>query len=176
MNKFLLRYAAKNDILDRYNGVMHRRGYKCSSNAHIAVIVKEDYPAEFEGKILTREGVLKNSSIYFMSIIPQREPLKSVALNFEDFKKIYKQYTEDKKATPRNLRPRFYAVQIEGARFNIEFFKLFVDGAKKFCSANISYYGEYKPIAVANNENYCILMPFNPGIPDCDMKIYQMNH
>jgi hypothetical protein len=172
MDKFLLRIASK--WHPRYNGIIFRNGFKCGTDGHFMVIIKADYPQEYEGKILTHKGKLLDGAVNFMNGIPQMKYAVEIDFNFKDFSRIYKQYTEEKRNTPKDLRPLFYAVQIGENRFKIEQLKLFVTAARKVGATKFYINRENKPLVATNGENYSVLMPLMPFIDEAKMKIYQM--
>ena len=49
-------YVANDEIRPAMNGVFHDRGNKVASDAHILIAIKEDYPAEYEGAVLLKDG------------------------------------------------------------------------------------------------------------------------
>lgn len=49
-------YVAKDEIHPAMNGVFHDRGNKVASDANILIAIKEDYPAEYEGAVLLKDG------------------------------------------------------------------------------------------------------------------------
>ena len=57
------KYASKEACRPAMCGIFHDKGQKVASDAHILIAKKEDYPEEYEGKILARmAGSLKGSS------------------------------------------------------------------------------------------------------------------
>lgn len=52
----LYNYVANDEIRPAMNGVFHDRGNKVASDAHIMIAIKEDYPAEYEGAVLLKDG------------------------------------------------------------------------------------------------------------------------
>lgn len=49
-------YVAKDETNQALKGVFHDRGNKVASDAHILIAIKEDYPAEYEGTVLLKDG------------------------------------------------------------------------------------------------------------------------
>lgn len=49
-------YVADDEMRPAMNGVFHDRGNKVASDAHILIVLKEDYPAEYEGAVLLKDG------------------------------------------------------------------------------------------------------------------------
>jgi len=49
-------YVADDEIRPAMNGVFHDRGNKVASDAHILIAIKEEYPAEYEGAVLLKDG------------------------------------------------------------------------------------------------------------------------
>lgn len=52
----LYNYVANDEIRPAMNGVFHDRGNKVASDAYILIAIKEDYPAEYEGAVLLKDG------------------------------------------------------------------------------------------------------------------------
>lgn len=49
-------FVANDEIRPTMCGVYHDRGNKVASDSHILVAIKEDYPAEYEGKVILKDG------------------------------------------------------------------------------------------------------------------------
>src|SRR5574344_2024824 len=50
------KYASKEACRPAMCGIFHDKGQKVASDAHILIAKKEDYPEEYEGKILGKDG------------------------------------------------------------------------------------------------------------------------
>lgn len=49
-------YVADDEIRPAMNGVFLNDGWKTASDSHILISIKEDYPAEYEGAVLLKDG------------------------------------------------------------------------------------------------------------------------
>lgn len=170
MNKFLFNYIGKNH--PRYNGIICRGGYKCGTDAHLMVVVKSDYPEEYEGKIISKEGILSHSALNFRLAIPgERIYTNEIPLNFKAFNKIYKEYLQHKRETPKDLRP-IYAVQFGENLYNMNLVKKFITAAKKIGAKTYFRPNIRRPLFSKNEDNCCVLMPLMPGFEEPTVKIY----
>ncbi|MBO6248429.1 MAG: hypothetical protein J6N54_06425 [Bacteroidales bacterium] len=52
----LYNYVANDQIRPAMKGVFHDRGNKVASDAYIMIVIKENYPAEYEGAVLLKDG------------------------------------------------------------------------------------------------------------------------
>lgn len=49
-------YVADDNIRPQMNGVFHDEGFKVASNSHILMALKDEYPKEYEGSVLYKDG------------------------------------------------------------------------------------------------------------------------
>ena len=60
----LFKYIAYDKLRPVMNCVYHDNGFKVVSDSHILFVVKEDYPEEYEGKMLHKDGTFEENRRY----------------------------------------------------------------------------------------------------------------
>lgn len=119
-------------------GIFHDKGQKVVSNMHILIAKKEDYPEEYEGKILGKDGK------FIEGTFPKYEPLfpnlKENAyteheVNFEAFADFVLQTKATAKL--RGSDTSFAFVLIGGCYFKLQFFQLLVSYMKEIGAKTI---------------------------------------
>jgi hypothetical protein len=95
----------RKSIRKQMTGIYHEAGYKVASDGHILIAMKEQYPEDYEGKILKKDGSFVDESRKYpnwRNVIPKREITKDkrytdVEIDFEKWKEIYDKYKAEKK-------------------------------------------------------------------------------
>lgn len=180
------KYAAKDDLRPAMCGIFHDKGQKVVSNANILIAKKEDYPEEYEGKILGKDGKFIEAKFpNYESVFPdlKKNAYTEHEVNFEAFADFVLQTKAEAKL--RGSDTSFAFVQIGGCYFKPQFFQLLVSYMKEIGSKTIwtaireipdsrwdseksEYvpYTRYSPMAsyVEANGSRGLLMPMlNPG-------------
>lgn len=163
-------YVAKDPYRPFMNGVFHDNGTKVASNSHILVALKEDYPAELEGKTLLKDGSFVEAEHQhypkWRSIMPtdyaDRTQYKI------DFDKFYK-WLDEKRVEFKTVNGKgtkwqeHWAVQVGDARLKASFFDKLVSAMKFLGTDTIWVRDNRRPIAVKSDAGECILMPMLSG-------------
>ncbi len=110
IKRFLLSNELSNNKFNIYNyvagkkspyhalkGVLHEGKYKIATDAHILIVLEEEYPEEIEGKIIDKEGKeIDEQFPNWKSVIP-KDNNKQIDIPFAEIKTAYKQYKIDKR-------------------------------------------------------------------------------
>ena len=180
------KYAAKKDFYQAMCGIFHDKGQKVASDSHILIAKKEDYPEEYEGKILGKDGnFIEGKFPNYESVFPnlKKSAYTEHEVNFEAFADFVLQTKATAKL--RGSDTSFAFVEIGGCYFKFQLFQLLVSymkeiGAKtiwtaireipdsRWDSEKSEYvpYTKYLPLAcyVEANGSRGVLMPvLNPG-------------
>lgn len=115
-------YVSKDDIRPSMCCVLHDSGYKVASDAHILVVLKEDYPEDMEGKLMKKDGTIETENVKFPNwrmVIPDPKKMEMVAVRL-DFTGI-RQFEADFKAKKKlNKRMEGY-VRVGGCLFKLDY-------------------------------------------------------
>lgn len=180
------KYASKEANRPALCGIFHDKGQKVVSNANILIAKKEDYPEEYEGKILGKDGnFIEGKFPNYESVFPnlKKSAYSEHEVNFEAFADFVLQTKAEAKL--RGSDTSFAFVEIGGCYFRLDLFQLLVSymkeiGAKtiwtaiseipdlRWDSEKSEYvpYTKYSPLAsyVEANGSRGVLMPMlNPG-------------
>lgn len=78
----------KNDLRPALSGVYYKDGLAYSTDAHAAVVVKDNYPKNYEGKIIRKDGSIVNAKPLNFSVIWPKGVKQYIKLNIDTLKKI----------------------------------------------------------------------------------------
>lgn len=82
--------CSKNDLVPASMGVYHEDGNFIATNGHLAVIVKGDYPAEYEGKAITKkEQIFEGKYPNYKSIVPLEKDLSKIFDRTEELSNLF---------------------------------------------------------------------------------------
>lgn len=192
----LYKYAAKKDFRTALYGIFHDKGQKVVTNANILIAKKEDYPEEYEGKILGKDGKFIEAKFpNYEKVFPdlKKNAYTEHEVNFEAFADFVLQIKAEAKL--RGGDTSFAFVQIGGCYFGLDLFQLLVSymkeiGAKtiwtaireipdsKWDSKKSEYvpYTRYSPMAgyVEANGSRGVLMPIHEPSDNPDNSILKM--
>ena len=190
------KYASKDDMRPAMCGIFHDKGQKVVSNVHILIAKKEDYPEEYEGKILGRDGrFIEGKFPNYESVFPnlKKSAYTEHEVNFEAFADFVLQTKATAKL--RGSDTSFAFVEIGGCYFRLDLFQLLVSymkeiGAKtiwtgiseipdlRWDSEKSEYvpYTKYLPLAcyVEANGSRGVLMPIRELNDNPDNSILKM--
>lgn len=180
------KYAGKDKLRPAMCGIFHDKGQKVVTNANILIAKKEDYPEEYEGKILGKDGkFIEGKFPNYESVFPdlKKSAYTEHEVNFEAFADFVLQIKVEAKL--RGCNTSFAFVQIGGYYFKFQLFQLLVSYMKEIGAKTIwtaireitdsrwdSEKSKYVPytrnsslaIYVEANGNRGLLMPApNPG-------------
>lgn len=132
------KYAAKDDSRPALCGIFHDKGQKVVSNANILIAKKEDYPEEYEGKILGKDGKFIEAKFpNYESLFPdfKKSAYTEHEVDFEAFADFVLQTKAEAKL--RGCDTSFAFVQIGGCYFKFQFFQLLVSYMKEIGAKTI---------------------------------------
>lgn len=180
------KYVAKDNLRPAMCGIFHDKGQKVVSDTHILIAKKEDYPEEYEGKILGKDGNFIDGKFpNYESVFPdlKKNSYTEHEVDFEAFADFVLQTKATAKL--RGSDTSFAFVQIGGCYFKLQLFQLLVSymkeiGAKtiwtaireihasKWDSEKSEYvpYTRYSPMASyveANGSRGLLISMLNPG-------------
>ena len=132
------KYAEQNGRHPVMCGIFHDKGQKVVSDAHILIAKKEDYPEEYEGKILGKDGnFIEGKFPNYESLFPdlKKSAYTEHEVNFEAFADFVLQT----KATAKLRRSdtSFAFVLIGGCYFSLQLFQLLVSYMKEIGAKTI---------------------------------------
>ena len=190
------KYAAKDKLRQVMSGIFHDKGQKVVTNANILIAKKEDYPEEYEGKILGKDGkFIEGKFPNYESVFPDLK--KNAYTEHEVDFGAFADFVLQTKATAklRGSDTSFAFVQIGGCYFKLQLFQLLVSymkeiGAKtiwtaireisdsRWDSEKSEYvpYTKYLPLAcyVEANGSRGVLMPMRELDDNLDNSILKM--
>ena len=133
------KYASKKDYSrPAMCGIFHDKGQKVASDAHILIAKKEDYPEEFEGKILGKDGnFIEGKFPNYESVFPnlKKSAYTEHEVNFEAFADFVLQTKATAKL--RGSDTSFAFVEIGGCYFRLDLFQLLVSYMKEIGAKTI---------------------------------------
>lgn len=115
-------YVSKDDIRPSMCCVLHDSGYKVASNAHILVVLKEDYPEDMEGKLMKKDGTIEDENVKFPNwrmVIPDPSRTEMVAVRL-DFAGI-RAFEADFKAKKKLDKRMEGYVRVGGCLFKLDY-------------------------------------------------------
>ena len=132
------KYASKEANHPALCGIFHDKGQKVASDAHILIAKKEDYPEEYEGKILGKDGnFIEGKFPNYESVFPnlKKSAYTEHEVNFEAFADFVLQIKAEAKL--RGCDTSFAFVQIGGCYFKFQLFQLLVSYMKEIGAKTI---------------------------------------
>ena len=114
----------RKSIRVQMTGVYHDNGYKVASDGHILIAMKEQYPEDYEGKILKKDGSFVDKDRTYpkwRNVIPKREITKDkrytdVEIDFSKWQEVYSKYKAEKKIGLEwqhiSLNNHFFSVEL----------------------------------------------------------------
>ena len=115
-------YVSKDDLRPSMNCILHDSGYKVASDAHILVVLKEDYPEDMEGKLMRKDGTIETANVKFPNwrgVIPDPKKMEMVAIRL-DFAGIRKFEADFKAKKKLDKRMEGY-VRVGGCLFKLDY-------------------------------------------------------
>mgnify|MGYP006959226335 CR=1 FL=1 len=132
------KYAAKKDFRTALSGIFHDKGQKVVTNANILIAKKEDYPEEYDGKILGKDGKFIEAKFpNYEKVFPdlKKNAYTEHEVNFEAFADFVLQIKAEAKL--RGGDTSFAFVQIGGYYFGLDLFQLLVSYMKEIGAKTI---------------------------------------
>ncbi len=123
MNSFnIFNHCGKKDFLrPSLNGVFHDKGQRIATDAHQIVVIKSEYPTEYEGKIIDKEGKeIDYKFPNYEAVLPKLSgELTEISLNVDEIKNQFKHYKAFKKIDKNGENPHF-KFNLKDTYFSIE--------------------------------------------------------
>lgn len=185
------KYASKEANHPALCGIFHDKGQKVASDSHILIAKKEDYPEEYEGKILGKDGnFIEGKFPNYESVFPnlKKSTYTEHEVNFEAFADFVLQAKATAKL--RGSDTSFAFVEIGGCYFRLDLFQLLVSYMKEIGAKTIwtaiseipdfrlsgEAYTRYVPLTcyVEANGSRGLLMPVREPNDNPDNSILKM--
>ena len=173
---------SKSDTDIKITGIFHEKGFRIATNAYILCVVNQDYPVEYEGKIITPNGQeIEGKFPAWQLILPNDEDLTGITFT-EPVSEILQRIKEEQKVAKIDDSEAFVKLICEEKTifFNAKMFVLFLNFMKTFKDTNIGirYCGINSYIcAKDDNGNLCMLMCFNTaGKKEYVVEIHSLIH
>lgn len=132
------KYTSKKANRPALCGIFHDKGQKVVTNANILIAKKEDYPEEYERKILGKDGEFIEAKFpNYESVFPdlKKNAYTEHEVNFEAFADFVLQTKAEAKL--RGSDTSFAFVQIGGCYFKFQLFQLLVSYMKEIGAKTI---------------------------------------
>ena len=132
------KYASKEANRPALCGIFYDKGQKVVTNANILIAKKEDYPEEYEGKILGKDGKFIEAKFpNYESVFPdlKKNAYTEHEVNFEAFADFVLQAKATAKL--RGSDTSFAFVEIGGCYFRLDLFQLLVSYMKEIGAKTI---------------------------------------
>lgn len=132
------KYVAKDKSRPVMSGILHDKGQKVASDSHILIAKKEDYPEEYEGKVLGKDGNFIDGKFpNYEKVFPDLKK-NSYTEHEVDFG-AFADFVLQTKATAklRGSDTSFAFVEIGGCYFRLDLFQLLVSYMKEIGAKTI---------------------------------------
>lgn len=151
------------------HGIYYNDGYKVATDAHILIAIKATYPADYEKKVLMKNGKLIRyydfpewKKVAFADIVYYR----SITIDLNKVNDILKEIKIQNKLSDEP----FDKIKIDNIYYRLDLFIKFYR-AMKFFGTNVILYNErWSRSEIIKDENLCLLMSINP--PKNDFKTW----
>jgi hypothetical protein len=151
----IFNYCEKKDFLrPSLNGVFHDKGQRVATDAYQIVVIKCDYPQEYEGKIIDKEGK-EIDAIFpdYEAVLPKlNSELTEISLYIDEIKNQYKQFKAFKKIDKYGENPHF-KFNLNDTYFNIELLFEKALPFLEYSSGKVYLTGHKKPQLYIINSN-----------------------
>ncbi len=152
------KYVDKENIYPRLDGVLHQRGYKVATNGCILIRYKCDYPQQFEGKVIGKNGKIVNDWFpNWKNAIPKDYLDYSVQIDL-DIDKILR--WRRLRMLRMKSKKRKYLVKIENTYFDLRLLALAAEFMKYFGTQKF-YVNGNKAACSRNEKDFVLIMPYN---------------
>ena len=158
--KFALRKKADRDLRPLLAGVFHDQGFRGATTGHILCAIREEYPAEYEGKVIDKNNLIIPGNVPNWRYCIQRTTDEN-AIDFDW--KLWKVAIKPAIATAKKLNTKAMA-KIQGpvsaAHFEGKLFLRFLDFLHSYPDCTVYYTKTDHPLKAENkNGDVCIIMP-----------------
>jgi hypothetical protein len=151
------------EIREILTGIFHENGFRIATNGRILCAIDNDYPDEFEGKIVSPKGhVIEGKYPVWQSVLPKVDELTGMIFT-KNVENILQKIKEEQKVAKINDADVFVKIAREEQTvfFDAKLFVLFLNFIRTYrkTSVGIKYRGIHSNIfAKDNNGNCCMLM------------------
>ena len=156
-------YVSKNDIRPSMYCILHDSGFKVASDAHILVVLKEDYPEDMEGKLMKKDGTIEDMYVKFpnwrMCIPDPKKMAVAARLDFAGIRAFESDFKAKKKL---DKRMKGY-VKVGGSLFKLEYLIKAVRFMEHIGTDELMLSADGKRAALAvSGDSKMVLMPACP--------------
>lgn len=159
----LFGYVAKGELRPSMKGVFHEEGFQVASDEKIMVAVKQEYPKEYEGKILMKDGTLNGELKYpkWRSVIPDGEGYYSFHIDAEKFYEGLDEIRTEYKAKNGKGKRWCYdwIVNVGPANFRAELFGRLITAMKELGTNHLMVKDRYRAAYAKTDDGIVLLMP-----------------
>ena len=151
----IFNYCGKKDFLrPALNGVFHDKGQRVATDAYQVVVIKCDYPQEYEGKIIDKEGKEIDARFpnYEDVLLKSNRELTKISLDIEAIKSQFKQYKAFKKIDKIRKNPHL-KFNLNDTYFSIELLFGKALPFLEYSSGNVYLTGHKNPQLYIINSN-----------------------
>ena len=143
-------------------GIYHENGFRIATNGYILCVVDDDYPAEYEGKIISPKGeIIDETYPQWQYVLPTEKELKRTIFT-KNAADIIQRIREEEKVVKRDNQDVFVKItrEEETVYFDSKLFVLFLNFIKKYkTSVGIKFCGVQSCIyAKDEHGNLCFMM------------------
>jgi hypothetical protein len=159
----LSKYVSNQIITESLTGIFNENGFRIATNGHILCAIDNDYPDEFEGKIVSPKGqIIEGKFPVWQSVLPKVEELTGLIFT-KNVENILQKIKEEQKVAKTKDAEVFVKITREEqiVYFDAKMFVLFLNFIKTYrkTSVGIRYCGSLSNIfAKDDNGNLCMLM------------------
>lgn len=149
----------KDDLRPAFMGIAHLNGYRYATDTYILLKLKSDYPNEFEGRVLLKDGSLlpeQNLPKYDSVIPPITKEHSAITLNFDKLAEILKRAKVHKKAYKK---VHSAVVEFNNTWVDLYLFEKFAKVMKEYNITEFYFKNPSAPIVINTDKVAVILMP-----------------
>lgn len=151
-------YTLKDAKRPVFGTVYHECGYKIATDKRIMLYIKEDYPEEYEKKMLQKNGTFLSEGRYpnYISVIPKRTGYNPYQF---DKDKFYKGIDDVREKTGLKKYQENWVVKIGGVYLNAELFNKFIKAVDYIGAKEVLIKDEMSPVFAQTDKGKVLLMP-----------------
>lgn len=151
-----------------YNSRIHdviycENGFKVATTAHILLKIKENYPIEYENKLIEKNGSFRDENfVNYKSVLDcMKNNTVEVPYNeakIKEFKETYKTYSKVAKKMKSEYTPY---IKVFDSFFSPELFFQVTDLCEVYNCSMLLTQDTHKKLGINNEEVQCLCMPIN---------------
>ena len=123
-------------------GIYHENGFRIATNGYILCVVDDDYPAEYEGKIISPKGeIIDETYPKWQYVLPTEKELKRTIFT-KNAADIIQRIREEEKVAKTDNQDVFVKItrEEETVYFDAKLFVLFLNFIKKYKTSMALYF------------------------------------